>query len=196
MPIFQSAKPPAIIYVSPANSSNAASPCSHIGQVQDLECCKTNLTIPPLLHSLQIDRQSLLLDKLPPQRLGIAPAIARNVTRLLRLGQRDQLHPPARVEHGLEAQQGRVQRPPERRRRDQLDAIVVGERVAQRAALLLAELGQERVGQDVVGGAEVVEALDGGASRYQYGRSLGFGLEMAAVNSNYYRGWWRWWLRT
>jgi len=92
------------------------------------------------------------------------------------------------VEHGLEAQQGRVQRPPERRRRDQLDAIVVGERVAQRAALLLAELGQERVGQDVVGGAEVVEALDGGASRYQYGRSLGFGLGMAAVNSNYYRG--------
>lgn len=89
----------------------------------------------------QINRKPLLLHQLPPQHLRITPRITRNITRLLHIRQRNNLHPGALLKYRLETMQRSVDGAAERRGRHQADPVVEGEGFAEGAALFVAEVG-------------------------------------------------------
>lgn len=126
---------------------------------------KTHIVIPALLYQLQINRLPL---KLPSQSRRLTPRIARHVRGLLHIGQGDQLQIRVYPKHRLEALKRRVDGAPERRRGHQLNLGVVGEVLAQLAALFMAEVCEERVWDDVVGGGEVVNALVETRSEWEF----------------------------
>jgi hypothetical protein len=101
---------------------------------------ETNLAIPPILHQTHIHRDPLLLHLLP-QNLRVTPRIAGDVTGLLHIRQQQYLHIRVFLEYGLEALPCGVDGASERRRGDQLDAIMVGEVVAEKATLFVSEVG-------------------------------------------------------
>lgn len=120
---------------------------------------KTNLNIPRPIQQLQVYREPLLLHQLLPQHIWITPRIARNVTNLLHIGQRNQFHALVLLEHGFEALHRRVHGATQGRGRYQLDLVMMWEVVAEDPALLVAEIGQRGVVDDMVCGADVVETL-------------------------------------
>lgn len=100
------------------------------------------LNIPLRREQPQVHRSALFNDQLLPQHIRVAPRIARHVTSLLRIWQRNQLNRVVRqLEHRAERMQSRVDCATQRRGRDELDAVVVGEVVAEGAALFVAEVG-------------------------------------------------------
>lgn len=102
---------------------------------------------------------NVLPRKLLTQGLRLTASVASHIRRLLHIRQSDELHVGVRLERGPEALQRRVDSATQRRGSHQLDIGVVGEGIAQLAALLVAEICKKRVGDDVVGGGEVVDAL-------------------------------------
>ena len=134
-----------------------------------LEVAKTtHLIIPPLVHQLQING---LLSKLLLQGLGFTASIARHIGGLLGVWQGDQLHARVGLEDGPEALERCVDGAAERRGRDQVDLGVSGEGLAQFRALLVAEICEKGVGDDVVGGANVVNTLEEAIVRLYSGKS-------------------------
>ena len=109
------------------------------------------------MHQLQINR---LFGKLLLQGLGFTTSIARHIGGFLGVWQSDQLHARVGLEDGPEALERCVDGAAERRSGDQVDLGVSGEGLAQFRALLVAEICEEGVGNDVVGGAEVMDALE------------------------------------
>lgn len=71
----------------------------------------------------------------------------------------NQLHIRVSLEHGLEALQCCVDSAAQGRRGHQVDIRVAREGLSELAALLMAEVCQDRVGNDMVGGAKIVNAL-------------------------------------
>lgn len=128
------------------------------GRVSNLEVEKsTHLIIPSLVHQLQINRLSR---KLLLQSLGLTASIARHIGGLLGVRQGNQLHVRVGLEDGPEALEGSVDGSAERRCGHQVDLGVIGEGSLQFSALLVAEICEEGILDDVVGGAKVVEALE------------------------------------
>lgn len=91
--------------------------------------------------------------------MGLTTRVAWHIRSLLDIRQSDELHVRVGLERGLEALQRGVDRATQRRRGHQLDVGVAGEGIAQLAALLVAEICEEGVGDDMVGGGEIVDAL-------------------------------------
>lgn len=109
------------------------------------------------MHQAQVN---VLPRKLLTQSLWLAAGIARHIRSLLHIRQSDELHVRVGLEHRLEALQRGVNRATQRRRSHQLDTGVAREVIAQLAALLVAKVCEEGVGNDVVGSREVVDALE------------------------------------
>lgn len=120
-------------------------------------CSVTHLVIPSLVHQLQINRLS---GKLLLQSLGLTTSIARHVGGLLSVRQGNQLHVRVGLEDGPEALEGCVDGSAKRRRGNQVDLGVVREGILQPSTLLMPEICEEGVGNDVVGSAKVVDALE------------------------------------
>lgn len=120
------------------------------------------------MYQLQINR---LFSKLLLQGLGFTASIARHIGGFLGVWQGDQLHARVGLEDGPEALEGCVDGAAERRGRDQVDLGVSGEGLAQSRALLVAKICEEGVGDDVVGGANVVDALEEAMVRLYSSRS-------------------------
>lgn len=108
------------------------------------------------MHQTQVH---VLPSKLVPQNLRIAASVARHVGGLLDIGEGNQLHVRMGLERGLEALQCCVNSPAQGRRSHQVDVGVAREGLFQVAALLVAEVCEERIGNDMVLGAQVVNAL-------------------------------------
>jgi len=108
------------------------------------------------MQQTQID---ILSRKLLPQHLRVAAGVARYVGDLLHIGQSNQLHVGMSLEYGLEALQCCVNSAAQGRRGHQVDIGVIREGLLQLAALFVAEVCEKRVGDDMVFGAEVVNAL-------------------------------------
>lgn len=106
---------------------------------------------------LQINR---LFGKLLPQGLGFTTSIAWHIGRFLGIWQRDQLHARVGLEDRPEALECCVDGAAERRRGDQVDLGVSGKGFAQFCALLVAEICEEGVADNMVGCAEIVDALE------------------------------------
>lgn len=111
----------------------------------------TDLVIPRLRQQPQIHREPAL-HKLLLQDVDVAPRVARHVAGLLHVRQRNHLDPRVGLEDGLEGVQGGVNGAAQRRGGDQADLRVVGEPVAQLAALFAAEICEDGVWEDVVCG--------------------------------------------
>lgn len=108
------------------------------------------------MHQAQVN---ILPRKFLTQGVRLTASIASHIRSLLHIRQSNEFHIRARLEHGPKALQRGVDRATQRRCSHQLDIGVVREVVAQLAALLVAEICEEGVRDDVVGGAEVVDAL-------------------------------------
>lgn len=117
----------------------------------------THLVIPSLVQQLQVNGLS---GKLLSQSLGLTTSIAWHIGGLLGVRQGNQLHVRVGLEDGPEALKGCIDSSAKRRCSDQVDLGVVGEGILQLGTLLMAEICEEGVGDDVVGGAKVVDALD------------------------------------
>ena len=117
------------------------------------------LVIPPLLHQAQIDRQ-LVLGHLPLQHDRIRARVARHVAGLLDLGHGEDGELLGR-DGRVEGEDGGVEGSAERGGEHFGDPVVVREGAGEVDALGFAERGEEWVGHGVVGGAEVVVALEG-----------------------------------
>lgn len=110
------------------------------------------------MHQLQIDG-NFRHRKFLAEGFALAARITGDVGGLLDVRQGDDFRVRVRLEDVLEALNSRVDGATERGRGHQFDVVVVREVLAKLAALLVAEIGEERVGDDVVGRGEVMHTL-------------------------------------
>jgi hypothetical protein len=113
------------------------------------------LVVPPILHEIQINaRLELLL-----QSRRLTSSVTCNVRSLLDIGKSNDLHIRVCLKDRRETLKRGIQGAAKRGGSDQVDIGVAREALAQLATLLVAKVCEDGIRDDVVFGAEVVQAL-------------------------------------